>query len=94
VRLDHLEKVEIDALELMGVFQLPPKPLCDDLVQSYFEWVAPIIPVINRARFLEQYHSKENPPSLLLIQAVLLAGSKAHDNLGSFKSDGSSSPIN
>jgi hypothetical protein len=92
-RLDDLEKVEIEALELLDVFQLPPKSLCDELVQLYFDWVAPLIPLINRAQFMEQYNSTENPPSLLLLQAILLAGSKAHDDLGSFESDGLPSPI-
>lgn len=86
--LDHLEATEISALEQMELFQLPPESLCDDLVHTYFKWVAPAIPVINRTQFMEQYHNKENPPSLLLIQAVLLAGSKAHDGLGLFESDG------
>ena len=92
-RLGRVERVEIDALELMDVFWLPLQPLCDELMGLYFEWVAPIIPVINKAQFMEQYDSKDKPPSLLLLQAVLLAGSKAHRALGLLQSDGLPSPI-
>ena len=75
-RLAQLDSVEINILHLRGAFSLPPKALCDELVESYFKWVAPVVPVINRTQFMKQYRNGENHPSLLLLQAILLAGSR------------------
>lgn len=91
-RLTALDNVEIDILHRRGAFLLPPRSLCDELVESYFKWVAPIVPVINRTRFMKQYHDAKNPPSLLLLQAVLLAGSKVCSNPQLIDVNGSTSP--
>ncbi|KAG8414303.1 Transcriptional activator of fatty acid utilization [Metarhizium acridum] len=76
-RLTELDNVEIEILHQRGAFLLPPRSLCDELIEAYFKWVHPIVPVINRSRFMRQYRDPKNPPSLLLLQAVLLAGSRA-----------------
>ena len=91
-RLTQLDCMEIDILRQRGAFLLPARSLCDDLVESYFKWVAPIVPVINRARFMKQYQDAENPPSLLLLQAVLLAGSRVCTNPQLMDVNGSTSP--
>ncbi|RKF54532.1 Cutinase transcription factor 1 alpha [Golovinomyces cichoracearum] len=91
-RLTDLDNVEIDILHRRGAFLLPPKILCDELVDSYFKWVAPIVPVINRNRFMRQYRNTENPPSLLLLQAVFLAGSRVCSNPQIMDAKGSTSP--
>lgn len=91
-RLTQLDCVEIDILRQSGTFLLPPKSLYNDLVESYFKWIAPIVPVINRARFIKQYHDAKNPPSLLLLQAVLLAGSRVCNNPQLMDVNGSTSP--
>lgn len=75
--LDH---GEVQFLQHKGAFLLPPPVLCDQLVESYFKWIAPIIPVINRNKFMRQYRDREDPPSLLLLQAILLAGSRVCTN--------------
>ena len=69
-RLTELDNVEIDILHQRGAFLLPPRSLCDELVDAYFKWVAPIVPVINRNRFMKQYRDSKNPPSLLLLQLI------------------------
>ncbi len=79
-RLTELDNVEIDILNQRGAFLLPNRELCDDLVDAYFKWVAPVVPVINRSRFMRRYRDPKNPPSLLLLQAVLLAGSRVCNN--------------
>jgi hypothetical protein len=38
--------------------QNPPKPLCDELVDAYFKWVAPVVPIINKSRFMRHYRIK------------------------------------
>ena len=91
-RLTELDNVEIDILHQRGAFLLPPRALCDELVDSYFKWVAPIVPVINRTRFMKQYQDAKNPPSLLLLQAILLAGSRVCTNPQLMDVNGSTTP--
>ena len=91
-RLTELDNVEIDILHQRGAFLLPPRALCDELVDSYFKWVAPIVPVINRTRFMKQYQDAKNPPSLLLLQAILLAGSRVCTNPQLMDANGSTTP--
>ncbi len=72
-----LEKEELEFLEKRGAFLLPPRTVCDALVDTFFKHVAPIMPVIDQTRFMKQYNDPENPPSILLLQAIFLAGSRA-----------------
>lgn len=91
-RLTELDNIEIDILHQRGAFLLPPRQLCDELIDAYFKWVHPIVPVINRARFMRQYKDPKNPPSLLLLQAVLLAGSRVCTNPQLMDANGSTTP--
>ncbi|KAF5668799.1 cutinase transcription factor 1 alpha [Fusarium denticulatum] len=85
-----LDPLEVQILNRKGAFVLPPKPLCDDLIQTYFSWVHPIVPVINRTKFMSQYRDPGNPPSMLLLQCILLAGARISTN-PQLKVDGSTS---
>ncbi|OJJ46485.1 hypothetical protein ASPZODRAFT_1965052 [Penicilliopsis zonata CBS 506.65] len=91
-RLTDLDNLEIEILHQRGAFLLPPKPLCDELVDAYFQWVAPVVPIINRSRFMRQYRDPKNPPSLLLLQAILLAGSRVCTNPQLMDANGSMTP--
>ncbi|KAG6000978.1 Cutinase transcription factor 1 alpha [Claviceps maximensis] len=91
-RLTELDNVEIDVLHQRGAFLLPPRSLCDELIEAYFKWVHPIVPVINRCRFMTQYRDPKNPPSLLLLQAVLLAGTRVCTNAQLMDANGSTTP--
>lgn len=91
-RLTELDNIEIDILHQRGAFLLPPRSLCDELIESYFKWVHPIVPVINKTRFMRQYRDQKNPPSLLLLQAVLLAGSRVCNNPQLMDANGSTTP--
>lgn len=91
-RLTELDNVEIDILHQRGAFLLPPRSLCDELIDAYFQWVHPIVPIINRTRFMRQYRDPKNPPSLLLLQAVLLAGSRVCQNAQLMDANGSTTP--
>ena len=91
-RLTELDNVEIDILNQRGAFLLPPRALCDELVDAYFTWVAPVVPVINRSRFMRRYRDLKNPPSLLLLQAMLLAGSRVCTNPQLMDANGSTTP--
>lgn len=74
VRLSELDSEDIDMLHRRGAFLLPPRSLCDQLIDAYFEWVHPIMPVIDRSCFMSHYKDPKKPLSLLLLQSVLLAG--------------------
>ncbi|KAM7185287.1 putative cutinase transcription factor 1 alpha [Naviculisporaceae sp. PSN 640] len=91
-RLSELDSIEIDILHQRGAFLLPPRSLCDELIDAYFKWVHPIVPVINRAKFMRQYKDPKNPPSLLLLQAMLLAGSRVCTNPQLMDANGSTTP--
>lgn len=85
----RMNKVELDILQKRGALSLPPRELCDELIDGYFKWVAPIVPIINRSNFLRRYRDPSNPPSILLMQAVLLAGSRVCDTPLLLDSNGS-----
>ncbi|KAF2141525.1 uncharacterized protein K452DRAFT_319116 [Aplosporella prunicola CBS 121167] len=91
-RVNELDDIEINILHTRGAFLLPPRALCDELVDAFFRWVAPVVPVINRSRFMRQYRDPKNPPSLLLLQAILLAGSRVCTNPQLMDSSGSTTP--
>lgn len=56
--------------------QLPEKAVVDRLLKAYFEHVNPGFPVVDEIRFMALYEARDssNPPSLLLLQAILVAG--------------------
>nr|POE54434.1 cutinase transcription factor 1 alpha [Quercus suber] len=91
-RVSELDNVEIDILHQRGAFLLPPRALCDELVEAYFQWIAPVVPVINRSKFMRRYRDSKNPPSLLLLQAILLAGSRVCNNPQLMDANGSTTP--
>ncbi|KAL6154798.1 Cutinase transcription factor 1 alpha [Exserohilum turcicum] len=91
-RVNEMDNMEIEILHQRGAFLLPPRALCDELVEAFFKWVAPVVPVINRSRFMRQYRDPKNPPSLLLLQAILLAGSRVCTNAQLMDSSGSTTP--
>ncbi|KAL9625724.1 MAG: hypothetical protein Q9160_000044 [Pyrenula sp. 1 TL-2023] len=90
--LTEVDQQEIDILQQRGAFLLPPRQLCDELVEAFFKWVAPVVPVINRSRFMRRYRDTKNPPSLLLLQAILLAGSRVCTNPQLMDANGSTGP--
>ena len=55
---------------------LPDKALADELITAYFTHVNPGCPILNEEIFMAQYagHNPADPPSLLVLQAVLLVG--------------------
>jgi hypothetical protein len=80
---DHLDTIELEILIERGAFEIPPRPICDKLLDIFFRWVAPVIPVVNRQDFMQRYQNINNPPSLLLQQAIYLVAARfcAKDNM-------------
>lgn len=68
---------EASGLIPKDAFVLPPKHISDVLVGAFFESIYPTFPVIDKQKFLDLYHKSQKAPSLLLLQAVCLAGSYA-----------------
>lgn len=91
-RITELDELEIRILHERGAFLLPPRQLCDELVEDFFTWIAPVVPVINRSKFMRRYRDPKNPPSLLLLQAILLAGSRVCSNPQLMDANGSTVP--
>ncbi|KAK3363830.1 acetamidase regulatory protein, partial [Lasiosphaeria hispida] len=60
-------------------FQLRTRAVVDQLLDAYFSHVNPGFPVVGQDLFIAQYRARDpqNPPSLLLLQAILLAGAHA-----------------
>jgi transcriptional regulatory protein AMDR len=56
-------------------FIIPPKHISDVLIAAYFEDIHPTFPIVDKGRFLTLYHDPQSAPSLLLLQAICLAGS-------------------
>ncbi|KAM0815455.1 putative Acetamidase regulatory protein [Seiridium cardinale] len=67
----HLDTIPKEA------FHLPPPAVVDDLLANYFRLVNPGFPILDEETFMHQYRSRDpqDPPSLLVLQAVLLVGS-------------------
>ncbi|KAI9795029.1 MAG: Transcriptional activator of fatty acid utilization [Peltula sp. TS41687] len=86
------DALEMNILHQRGAFLLPGRSLCDELVEAYFKWIAPVVPVINKSRFMRQYRDPNNLPSLLLLQAVLLAGSRVCNSPQLMDANGSTTP--
>ncbi|THX16270.1 hypothetical protein D6D13_01926 [Aureobasidium pullulans] len=91
-RMNELDELELRILHERGAFLLPPRQLCDELVDAFFTWIAPVVPVIDRNKFMRRYRDPKNPPSLLLLQAILLAGSRVCTNTQLMDANGSTTP--
>ncbi|KAK9470850.1 fungal-specific transcription factor domain-containing protein, partial [Dipodascopsis tothii] len=89
-RLNELDPEEIEVLNRRGAFLLPPREVCDELVEAFFVKVHPMIPMINRTQFMRRYNDPSNPPSLLLLQSILLVGSRVCEHPTLLDSTGSS----
>ena len=90
--LTESDELEIEILRRRGAFLLPPTSLSDELVESYFQWVHPIIPIIDKAQFMRRYKSSKAPLPLLLLQAVFLTGSRVCSDSRLLGNDGSRIP--
>lgn len=67
---------------------LPAHEVRDELVESFFNKIHPGFPIVDEWEFRSQYKSADNPPPLLLFQAILLAGAhiSEHPNIVSQRS--------
>ncbi|KIW25902.1 uncharacterized protein PV07_09038 [Cladophialophora immunda] len=59
---------------------LPVKDVRDNLVDSFFSHIHPGFPIVDEGLFRSQYDDPNNPPPLLLLQAILLVGAQISDH--------------
>ena len=76
--LEKLHPHVIAHLRDNGALDLPAEATCDELVGAFFDWAAPLVPILNRNDFLRSYHGPNAQPSLLLIQAVVRTSLACH----------------
>ncbi|MCJ1389975.1 Transcriptional activator of fatty acid utilization, partial [Xylographa bjoerkii] len=69
------DAASIAELRQNGALDLPRSPVRDELVDAFFQWVDPLVPVVRKNEFVKSYRCSTKPPSLLLMQAILAAGS-------------------
>lgn len=77
---NSLDSVELEILKIRGAFLLPDKELAIDLIDTYFEHVHPLMPVVNRTDFMTKFNDPNDNPPLMLLQAVLLCGCRISRN--------------
>ena len=58
-----------------GALDLPGGLVRDELVDAFFQWVDPLVPIVRKSEFFRNYRDPGKAPSLLLLQAILAAGS-------------------
>ena len=58
----------------------PAKDVRDSLIDAYFDKINPYFPVIEESQFRREYANAADPPPLILLQAVLLAGAHVCDH--------------
>lgn len=63
-----------------GAFLLPSTELQDHLIDLYFKYVHPFIPVINRNEFMKEYRENRDKPSLMVRQAIFCVSSRLSDH--------------
>lgn len=74
-----LDFADMEYLRAKGAFDLPPRNVQEDLVDSFFTDIHPTVPVINRTDFLSQFHGEKSASRLLLF-AIFTSGSRACRN--------------
>lgn len=80
VNENSLDSVELEILKIRGAFLLPDQDLALDLINTYFEHVHPLMPVICRTDFMNKFNDPNDNPPLMLLQAVLLCGCRISRN--------------
>lgn len=68
----------LEMLRITGAFLLPSKQICDELVDLYFRYIHPLMPIMNQTEFRKAYAA--NTCSIFLLQAILCVAVKLSRN--------------
>ncbi|KAL2370247.1 Ctf1 [Blastomyces gilchristii SLH14081] len=71
----NCDAVTMDLLQRQDAFSIPSVKICRELFRVYFKYVHKHYPILDRRDFACRYADPTNPPSFLLLQAVLFMGS-------------------
>ena len=66
-----VDGLAMELLQRQGAFELPRNEVCHDLYRTYFKCVQPHYPILDPQDFAARYVDTSDPPSWLLLQAVL-----------------------
>lgn len=78
--LSKLPREDVDYLRIKGCLQLPPKYLLDDFITAYFQYVHPLLPLLDEDEFWTTYTNEGEQGCahlipLFVFQAMLFASS-------------------
>ncbi|KAK2685766.1 hypothetical protein QWA68_015374 [Fusarium oxysporum] len=89
-KLSHLAEDDVAYLKSKNVFNLPPKEIEDELVNSYFLYIHPLLPIMREKDFQDDYATNLSGTSLLLYRAMIFVAtsymSKKHLEMCGFNS--------
>lgn len=83
-----LPEPRLQYLNAIGCFKLPSPSRCAELLEIFFSYVHPMVPVIDRKDFLARYYGGDEPPSLVILHAVFLSASRYAQDSGHPTLDG------
>lgn len=83
-----LSEPRLQYLKAIGCFKLPSSSRCAELLEIFFSYVHPMVPIIDRKDFLARYYGGDEPPSLVTLYAVFLSASRYAKDSGHPSSDG------
>ncbi|KAI3571601.1 fungal-specific transcription factor domain-containing protein [Fusarium oxysporum f. sp. albedinis] len=89
-KLSHLAEDDVAYLKSKNVFNLPPKEVQDELVNNYFLYIHPLLPMMREKDFRDDYETNLSGTSLLLYRAMIFVAtsymSKKHLEMCGFNS--------
>lgn len=86
-RSRSVDGLAMELLRRQGAFELPSLDVCHELYRTYFRCVQPHYPILDPQDFAAHFVDIRNPPSWLLLQAVLFMAA-GHCDLSVLKKAG------
>jgi hypothetical protein len=77
--IGRLPHADISYLASKGVFELPPKLVQDELLDAYFLYIHPFLPVLNEEKLRNDYTSGLQATGLLLYRAIMFAATSVRE---------------
>lgn len=81
-RTMEVPEPRLQYLKAIGCFRIPSPARCAELLEIFFSFVHPMVPIVDRRDFLSRYYGGDKPPSLVLLHAVFLSASRYSNDSG------------
>lgn len=78
----ELPEPRLQYLKAIGCFRLHSPARCAELLEIFFSYVHPMVPIIDRRDFLSRYYGGDKPPSLVILHAIFLSASRYSNDSG------------